>query len=349
MALRLGAGAGVATLLPRWARAGLFVGASSNARAEGDPSWEVRRAWHGTIALDRETFVPFCLSWEAARWRTFLDRYQSAGLTHVYVQVRGRYRAQGDFDLRGNLDVVESRLRELRERRLVPILWASTGEWHGNNAAAILADWARMLHARPTLGALLPIVVPGPEFNDYLDPVNQHELIVGLARLFPGAYRVLHFTPGVGHGGPTQEPHFPKGPLPAAWGDGSFAAFWSAYRDGTVHALAYNMPRDERDNVFRIGDWNAEIARRDREAQQDMARRGDTHKAVYSLKQATRRLLTMVPRYEDAAAYPPVGSFDCVLGEFGAHDVLHGHRRWQDGEELRRLARQVPGITGTGD
>jgi hypothetical protein len=70
---------------------------------------------------------------------------------------------------------------------------------------------------------------------------------------------------------------------------------------------------------------------------------------LYALKHAVRRISRQVPGYEDAAAYPPVGGFDCLLGEFGAHDVLRGRRRWDHGAELRRAALLIPGVTGHGD
>lgn len=256
------------------------------------------RSWRAAIALDTETFVPFCLHWDDRRWWEFLTRYQSIGLTHVYVQLRGRYPEQGDFDLRSNLALVEARLRELRERRLVPILWASAGEWHGDRPREILRDWRDMLAARPVLRPLLPVVVPGPEFDDYLSEDHQQVLVEGLSRLFPDSYMALHFTPG------KVDTHL-----------------IASHREGVINAVAYNMPPEERDN---------------------------RSQAVDALKRVSR-LVTGTANSERDTENASDAGLDCILGEFGAYDVLRGRRTFEAGDSLRRDALSLAGITGVGD
>ncbi|MGE3844806.1 MAG: hypothetical protein AB7I50_24855 [Vicinamibacterales bacterium] len=261
------------------------------------PDWQQRRAWRAAIAIDPRTFVPFCLHWDDRQWHELLDRHRQLGLTHVYVQLRGRYPGQGDFDLRARLPFVEGRLRELQEQRFIPILWASAGEWHGDDADAVLEDWRYMLTSQPRLRSLLPIVVPGPEFDDYLTPANQHRLVEGFSRLFPDAYLALHFSPGVVD-----------------------AAFVASHPSGRIHAVAYNMPREERDNRSR---------------------------AAATLARVSKQVDTVSAEQDDADG--STAPMDCILGEFGAYDVLRGRRTFADGAALREMALSISGVSGVGD
>lgn len=185
--------------------------------------------------------------------------------------------------------------------------------------------WRQVL---PQLSDLLPAAVPAPEMNDIWTPAEQHSRTLLLRELLPSAYLATHLTRGRCHGdhnrgtGPAGEPPKEWRPEPDPNNPGHLRAGVVGYYAATpVDACFYNIPYEHLE---------------------------DEGALVDDLGDVSVRVNGRVPVPGKTAPYPGVRR-DVIAGEFAAEWVLRGDWTWERGASLRRAARRVPGITGTGD
>lgn len=286
------------------------------------------RAWRSALALDRELFSLFFLSWPEAKQDRYIAMCHERGLTHVVILFSGGYRDRfPSFNLWGDVPAIRRGLERLLRARLIPVLCASNQELAGRGgmdvARAIVRTWAGTL---PHVADLLPAATPGVEFNDYLTPEAQHEITVALAAFLPDAYRLVWFTDDRCHGDHNRGSG-PDGQPPAAWHPEP-----DPNNPGKLRAsvLGY-WPATPADGLFyQSGKWR------------------DLPAFVDDLGDVSVRVNGRLEVPGKSALYPGMGR-DVVFGEGPAEQILDGSTTYADTEPVRAAARRVPGITGTGD
>lgn len=261
-------------------------------------------------------------------------RWTDLNLTHMTVMASGQYGSVVPwFYLWDEPNTLRDRLGELRDAKIIAHLWCLNGE--------TLAAWTRIgitppavwSAVLPTLAGLVPAVSVGPEMNDFLSPVQQHDYPRRLRQLLPTALNLVHFTRKRSHGAHQLSGH-PGGPLPAAWKPyrdaqgtetAGFQDYWASQSD--VDGLYYNAGYE---------DMNA-------------ARAGDQKPLRDDLGDVSVRLTGADVPGVSRPGY--AGQFRKVLiaGEFAAEHILRGRETYADGEVYRAIARSVPGVAGYGD
>lgn len=328
---------------------------------EPEPLWKPTRdqvrAVTAAIALDREWFSLFFLSWDDAKQDRYITECHRRGLTHVLVLFSGGYRERFPyFDLWNDIPRLRRGLEKLLRARLIPVLVGANAELAQNAprnfgrlavtglstglregaagrravmraaddiATRIIKQWRKTL---PQVADLLPMAIPAVEQNDFLTPEAQHALAIALAELLPDAYRAIWFTGDRCHGdhnrgtGPDGQPPKAWKPEPDENNPGKLKAGVTGYWPATpAHALWYQSDkwRDRRAMVDDLGDVSVRVDGR-----------------------------VQVPG--KTAPYPGMER-DVIFGEAQAEQILSGEVTYNGTRDVVAAALTVPGISGTGE